>query len=349
MKRLSLPTALLLVAAACGDDAAKTDQDYAREVVAGMRTGLADDLSSMATAAAELCAAAPTPSGRGWDATMDAAAITAMKTAWIKARQGYERTEGALANIFPDIDFSIDARYDDFLIDAAGVVDADPFDGTGVTGMHAIERVLYSATIPQHVLDFEMTLDGYAAPAFPATEAAAAEFKTGLCAKLVEDAKTLRDLWAGADNYDLGAAYSGLVGLMNEQKEKVNKAASSEEESRYSQRTLADLRDNLAGSKNVYAIFQPWILSKEGGARIDADVLAGFARLDALYGAIDGDFIPQPPATWSSENPTPADQASDFGKLYVGVRAAVDPNTDGSIVDRLNEAAVLMGLDVSGG
>jgi iron uptake system component EfeO len=280
---------------------------------------------------------------------MDAAAITAMKAAWIKARQGYERTEGALAPIFPDVDFSIDARYDDFLIDAAGAVDTDAFDGAGVTGMHAIERILYSATIPAHVLEFEMTLDGYTAPAFPATEAEAAEFKTGLCAKLVEDADALRDQWAGASNYDLGAAYSGLVGLMNEQKEKVNKAASSEEESRYSQRTLADLRDNLGGSKNVYAIFQPWILSKDGGAQIDADVLAGFAKLDALYGAIDGDFIPQPPATWSSEDPTPADQASDFGKLYIGVRAAVDPNTDGSVVDRLNEAAVLMGLDVSGG
>jgi iron uptake system component EfeO len=349
VKRLSIPAALLLLAAACGDDAAKTDQDYAHEVVDGMRSGLSADLSSMAAASAELCAAAPTPSGRGWDATMDAAAITAMKTAWIKARQGYERTEGALAPIFPDVDFSIDARYDDFLIEAGGTVDSDAFDGAGVTGMHAIERILYSATIPAHVTEFEMTLDGYAPAAFPTTEAAAAEFKTGLCAKLVEDANSLRDQWAGADNYDLGAAYSGLVGLMNEQKEKVNKAASSEEESRYSQRTLADLRDNLAGSKTVYAIFQPWILSKEGGAQIDADVQAGFAKLDALYGAIDGDFIPQPPATWSSENPTAADQATDFGKLYVGVRAAVDPNTDGSIVDRLNEAAVLMGLDVSGG
>ena len=351
MKRLSLPAALLLAAstAACGgDDGPKTDQDYAKEVVAGMRSGLAADLDSMASAAQELCDAAPTPAGRGWDATMDAAKIAAMKTAWIEARTGYERTEGALAPLFPDFDVSIDARYDDFLVEAQGMVDENPFDGEGVTGMHAIERILYAPEIPQHVIDFESVLDGYAPAAFPATEAEAAEFKTGLCARFVSDAQMLRDQWASATAYDLTAAYSGLVGLMNEQKEKVNKAASSEEESRYSQRTMADLRDHLAGARHVYAIFQPWILAKDGGAEVDAAVLAGFDKLDALYGAVQGDKIPQPPATWSSENPSPADQATPFGKLYMGVRAAVDPNTPGSIVDRMNAAAVLMGLDGSG-
>jgi len=342
VKRLSIPAALLLLAA-CGDDA-KTDNDFAKEVVAGMRSGLATDLESMAAGARELCAAAPTPSGRGWDANQDAAAIAAMKTAWIRTRAGYERTEGALAPIFPDIDFSIDARYDDFLTELGEGGDSSPFDGEGVTGMHAVERILYAPEIPPHVIDFEKIIPGYNAAAFPLGEADATAFKTGLCARMVSDAESLRDQWAAADGYDLGAAFQGLIGLMNEQKEKVNKAASSEEESRYSQRTMADLRDNLAGSRKVYALFQPWILAKDGGAAVDADVLAGFDQLDALYGAVSGAFIPQPPATWSSENPSPADLASDFGKLYSGVRTAVDPNRAGSIVDRLNQAAVLMGF-----
>jgi iron uptake system component EfeO len=347
VKRIaSISASLCFALGACGEDA-KTDDDYAKDVVAGMRSSLADDLEGMAAGAAELCAAAPTPTGRGWDPIMDGAAILAMKTAWIKTRKGYERTEGALAPIFPDIDFTIDARYDDFLTMLGPDGDPDYFDGEGVTGMHAVERILYAPEIPQPVIDFEKTLPGYAAAAFPAREEQAKAFKTGLCAKMVTDAEALRDQWAGATGYDLGAAFQGLIGLMNEQKEKVNKAASSEEESRYSQRTLADLRDNLAGSKEVYALFQPWILAKDGGDALDAEVQAGFAKLDALYSAVQGDFIPQPPATWSSENPSAEDLATPFGMLYSGVREAVDPNRAGSIVDQLNQAAVLMGFPAS--
>jgi iron uptake system component EfeO len=340
----SLLASTLLFAACGDDDAPKTDEEYAAEVVAGFRTGLAGDLDSMAAGAAELCAAAPTPADRGWDVELDADAIADMQAAWVKTRVGYERTEGALAPLFPELDFSIDARYDDFLGELHGEGDPNPFDAEGATGMHAIERILYVGETPPAVVEFETTLPGYKAAAFPATAEDAATFKTGICAKLVADAEELRDQWADADTYDLGAAYQGLIGLMNEQKEKVNKASTSEEESRYSQRTMADLRDNLVGAKKAYLLFQGWILSKDGGVDVDAKILAGFAELDALYGAVEGDAIPQPPATWSSENPSAEDLASPFGKLYIGVRTAVDPATDGSVVDQMNKAATLMGF-----
>ena len=45
----------------------------------------------------------------------DAAAIAAMKDAWKRRRIAYEHVEGATAPIFPDVDVSMDARYDDFL------------------------------------------------------------------------------------------------------------------------------------------------------------------------------------------------------------------------------------------
>ena len=52
---------------------------------------------------------------------------------------------------------------------------------------------------------------------------------------------------------------------MNEQREKVVKASTAtEEESRYAQRTMADIRDNLAGTKNAYALFQA-LAPLEGG------------------------------------------------------------------------------------
>lgn len=59
---------------------------------------------------------------------------------------------------------------------------------------------------------------------------------------------------------------------------------------------------------------------------------------------ISGDAIPQPPATWSSESPTITDRQTPFGVLYLGVHAAVDPNSPSSIVSQMNDAAVLLGF-----
>jgi iron uptake system component EfeO len=135
-----------------------------------------------------------------------------------------------------------------------------------------------------------------------------------------------------------------LISLMNEQREKVNKAASEEEESRYAQRTLADLRQNLKGTTSIYALFQPWLLSKSGGAAIDADIEASFGSLNSTYGDFSGDAIPKPTASWSSENPSPADLDTPFGKLYTAVQDAVDPNVSGSAVDGMNRAAKELGF-----
>jgi iron uptake system component EfeO len=138
---------------------------------------------------------------------------------------------------------------------------------------------------------------------------------------------------------------------MNEQKEKVTKAATSEEESRYSQRTMADLRDNLDGTTTIYAIFQPWIVTKgnasdpaKDGKQIDGKITAGFKALAASYAQVSGDAIPAPPPTWSAENPSPTDLQTPFGKLYVQVRTSVDPNTDSGIVFEMNHAAAILGF-----
>jgi iron uptake system component EfeO len=313
-----------------------------------MHDSLLGDLDALVQAAKDMQAAAPASAGRGWDKTLDAPAIAATKDAWIRARSAYERIEGALAPIFPDIDASIDARYDDFL---STTPDDYLFDDKGVTGLHAAERILYADTTPPYVVTFEKSLPGYKAAASPATEQEAADFKNKLLARIITDAQTLRDEWQPA-KIDVAVAFQGLISLMNEQREKVNKASTDEEESRYAQRTMADLRDNLAGTKKVYAIFQPWILAKakapdpatEAGPQVDGAILAGLAKLDALYGQVSGAAIPQPPASWSSESPSVADLATPFGALYSGVRAAVDPVDKGSIVGEMNAAAVLLGF-----
>jgi len=321
---------------------AETDDTYKQRITAGMHDSVQGDLQALVQAMKDLQAAAPATTGRGWDATQDAAAITKMKDAWVRARTAYEHIEGATAPIFPDIDTSLDARYDDFLSDLQGG-DTNLFDDQGVTGLHAIERILYLDTTPANVVDFESKLPGYVAAARPATEQESSDFRTKLCAKAVTDATALRDQWQPA-KIDLGGAFQGLVSLMNEQREKVNKAATSEEESRYSQRTMEDIRDNLAGTKPIYGLFAPWLKAKAGGADIDAKITAGLDQLGQIYAGYPGATLPPPPGTWSSLNPTADDLATPFGKLYSSVRAAVDPSREGSVVFEMNAAATLLGF-----
>jgi iron uptake system component EfeO len=225
----------------------KSDAEYKAEVVQGMHDELLGKLSDLATAARDLQSAAPVASGRGRDTTQDASAIASMKSAWLRARAAHERVEGAIAPLFPDVDAEIDARYDDFLATLSPSGDTNPFDEKGATGMHAIERILYSDVTPTRVVQFESVLIGYVPSAFPTSEAQSSEFKSKLCAKLVNDAEGLRDAWQAASNYDLDAAFQGLIALMDEQREKVDKASTNEEESRYAQTTMRDARDNLAG------------------------------------------------------------------------------------------------------
>src|SRR5262249_13764632 len=153
--------------------------------------------------------------------------------------------------------------------------------------------------------------------------------------------------WTPA-NIDPAIAFQGLIQLVKEQREKVQKASSEEEESRYSQRTMADLRGNLDGARVVYALFQPWIVARGGGEE-DRAVEKGFGARDAAYGKVKGDSIPVPPATWSAESPSAPDLMSPFGRLYSAVDSTVDPALPGSIAAELNAAADLLGFPQIGG
>ena len=350
----SVPMVLVLALSSlvgCSSDASSSSEPTPASVVSGMHDSLLKDIKDLQVAATAMQAAAPSPADRGWDATLDADAILATRNEWRKARTAYEYVEGALAPIFPDIDGSIDARYDDYLAELPNG-DQNLFDDQGVTGLHGAERILYADSIPENVVAFEATLIGYEPAAFPATAAEAASFKNLLLGKIISDAEALEAGWDQAKNINLTEAFGGLVSLMDEQREKVSKAATSEEESRYSQRTMTDIRANLEGTRKIYAIFQPYLRSKSNaadatldGPTLDLAIEAGFSKLDALYAQVSGDAIPTPPATWSSESPSAADLDSDFGKLYSGIQAAVSMDSEDSVVVNMNHALTAMGFD----
>jgi len=329
--RWMLPAVAAAALVGCGDDdkPVSTDAEFRTDVIAAMQASISANLAALVTAAQALQDAAPT---HAWDLTTatDKAALVAMKAAWRDTRIAYEHVEGATAPIFSDLDFTMDARWEDYVGELTAP-DPDLFDDTGVTGMHGIERILFSDQIRDTVTAAEQALPNYAPASFPTTDADAMRFKTKLVAKLITDARSLHDQWTPAQ-IDLDFAFDGLVGLMNEQGEKVNLAATGDEESRYANITLFDLRNNLAGTTTIYGLFSPWIRAKDGGPAHDDSVKAKFAVLAALYDATPGDAIPAVPADWKALDPSPEDLATPFGVLWKTVHEDVDPATATSIV-----------------
>lgn len=294
------------------------------------------NLDALVGAAEALCAAAPTGA---WNVSTHGDEVATMRTQWKKARVAYERVEGSIAVLFPELDVATDERYDGFLENAT---DTELFDDRGVTGVHAIERILFSDVIPPEVIAFEEGLGArYQPAAFPASDADAVAFKSKLCAKLVADTKTMRDDYRPLA-LDTAAAFRGVIGSMEEQLEKATFASTGEEESRYAQHTLADMRANLEGAENTYEAFRPWLQVK-GQTALDAKIRAGLARVKAAYDAAPGDSLPRPPATWSSVSPSEADRQTPFGRLFTLIETEAATTGD-ALVSSMLEAADALGV-----
>ena len=294
-------------------------------------------LTAFVTATTALKDAAPT---HAWDAPTDAAAINSMKAHWGEARASYEQVEGAIAVLFPDLDVSTDQRYDFFI--ALGA-DANGFDDQGVIGIHAIERIVFSDAVPASVVTFEEGLPGYEVARFPQRDTEATDFKTKLAARLVTDVTQMHDEFDSLD-LDTAAAYRGVIGSIQEQLEKVNLAGTGEDESRYAQHTLADMRANLDGGRAILDAFRPVLESKEGGDEILANLDASFARVKAKYDSIEGDAIPEVPAGWNPDAPTPEQVATPYGQLFTFLTSEVQPNDNASLVSLMLRSAAALNI-----
>jgi iron uptake system component EfeO len=337
MRTLSIGAVCAIGAAGCGSD----DKTPEQQALVDVKSYITTNLNDLVDAAMKLQTAAPAPDDDGWSATADAAAVTEMKAQWKRARVAYEHVEGAIAVLFPELDVSTDERYDGFLADNGP--DTALFDDMIVTGVHGVERILWSNMIPATVVTFESALPGYQPAAFPASRQEADDFKNKLCAKLVADTIDMRDEFKPLA-LDPATAYRGVIGSMEEQLEKADLAATGEEESRYAQYTLADMRANVAAGIATFDAFKPWLRSKSGGqAKID-EIDAAFARVNAAYGQLSGDALPPVPATWSSQTPSAADLATPFGMLWNVLHTEADAATAGTLVSDMNESAQMLGI-----
>ena len=321
---------------ACTD---KNDAEFRTDVSLRMHASITEDLQALSSAASMLQSKAPS---RAWNATVDKAAILGMQDAWKAARIAWEHVEGAVAPVFPGFNVAMDARYEDFLIGLRPGGDRNLFDATGVVGMHAIERILFAHEIRPEIVAIESGLPGYKPAAYPATDSEAIAFKTQLVQRLIDDTNALIEAWQ-PEEVDISAAYIGLVGLMSEQREKVNLAVTGEEESRYANITLFDLRNNLDGTKKAYEKFREWILAKAADSS-DRRILDRFTSLMEAYYTTNSDSLPAVPVGWSSEHPTADNLNTPFGTLWMQIRDSVDPAIDGSVVFEMNRVATVLGF-----
>ncbi len=325
--------ALSLLACTYDNDKAT---DLEGQAQADVKTYVAEQLGSVADAAVAIQDAAPQPDADGWGTGETAG----MEAPWGEARDGYERVEAAIAVLFPDLDVTTDQRYDYFI---ANGPDDDLFDNEGVTGDHAIERIVWADRIPADVVAYESSLPYYSPAAFPSNEADATEFHDELCQGFVDDTASMEDQFSPLA-LDSAAAFRGVISSMSEQYEKVNLASTGQDESRYAQRTLADMRANLAGGQAIYAAFQPWLLTVDGGDTLDADITDGQATVVAAYDNIDGDAIPAVPADWNPDDPSEEDLATPYGQLWTLLSGEVDPADPTSLVASMTSAADLLGI-----
>jgi iron uptake system component EfeO len=343
MTRALLAAAIGCGLAACSNSDDGEEADYQTQATLHVKDYVASELQKLTAASEALQKAAPDADDDGWNADDDEAALDDMKKAWNQARDAYEHIEGSIAVLFPELDVSTDERYDGFI---AVEGDDDLFDGQGVTGVHAIERILYSNVIPEKVVKFESSLDGYVAAAFPSNETEAGEFKNELCKRLVDDVTSMRDMFASSTSQKaLGSdtAFRGMIGSMKEQSEKTELAASGEDESRYAQRTLDDMRANLDGAKAVFNAFKPWI---EASTDRSKDIQDGLDEIADAYADVQGAALPEVPGGFNPSDPSDDDLATPYGKLWKLLVDKTDLDDDSSLVSTMNAAADEMKIPV---
>lgn len=324
--------------AAC-DNADDGNDDFQTRATLDVQALVGAQLTTLVQASEEIQKAAPEPDDDGWNDKDDAEAYKKMVAAWKKARTAYENVEGPIAVLFAGLDVSTDARYDAFIEENGP--DEDLFDDENVTGMHAIERILFSGSTPDYVVKFEKALPGYKEAAFPKTKDEAEAFKNKLCKRLVTDTKKMKEDYADTA-LQVTTAFQGIIGSVQEQSEKTNLAATGEDESRYSQNTMADMRANLNGAREVYKAFKPWIEDTMGDA---AGIERGFKRLEDAYKSVDGDALPKAPDGFNPDEPSDEHIESPYGKLYTLLADETDLDNKDSLVTIINDAAIGMGIE----
>src|SRR5262245_64509004 len=91
----------------------KSDAEFETDIALSMHQSITQDLADIVKAAHEIQGAAPT---RAWNPIRDHDAILQMQNSWKSMRIVWENIEGSMAPMFPALNVTLDARYEDFLV-----------------------------------------------------------------------------------------------------------------------------------------------------------------------------------------------------------------------------------------
>jgi len=265
---------------------------------------------------------------------MDRCECHHMKTAWVRA-VGLRADRGR-----PWVDFSrpsmhsIDARIEGL---RQGQRIRQYMLMTRTSPVPMPRRIIYARTRPDFIKSRESDLH-YTPAAWPATDAEAADFKNKLCRQDRGDAQTLSRS-NGPEKTDIAEAPStGLVALIETSKEeKVNNASLSRRIRATPSGPWPICADNLNGDEEgPTALFQRLAFPaiEQGSPRTASrrrKDLAGFQSRQHPRHGQDRSRVPearhsQPPASWSAENPSAADLAT---QLWPALQRACSPRGQG--------------------
>ena len=108
------------------------------------------------------------------------------------------------------------------------------------------------------------------------------------------------------------------------------------------------MRANLEGGRKIYEAFRAWVRSTRGRRRtLDAEIMAGFGRVEVLYSGVTGDAIPPVPDDFDPTAPDRRHLATPYGVIFAGLSAESDPDDPNSLVAKMAAAADLIGIPVA--
>jgi iron uptake system component EfeO len=84
---------------------------------------------------------------------------------------------------------------------------------------------------------------------------------------------------------------------------------------------------------------------EDSGESTDKTIKAGFAKIGKAYSDIEGAAIPSVPEDFDTEEPSEADLATPYGKLYKLLTAETDIEADDSLIRVMRDAATDMELE----
>ena len=117
--------------------------------------------------------------------------------------------------------------------------------------------------------------------------------------------------------------------------------ATGEDESRYSRRTLADMRANLSSGRAVLAAYAPMMEQSDEARALRVTIEERFDALEEAYGT-EGDALPDVPEGFDPDEPTEAHLATPYGRLFALLATASDPFAEGSLAHLLRQAGDAM-------